>query len=193
MMLKIIVTKKSDSEHLQHLEFDRFPILLGRGKKNDIVLPDSFKIISREHSKIVDTDGILQLVDLESANFTYLNGQRIEPNEENVLQAGDKIKIGEYELEVELVMQRDTKTFDDQKTMVFSSPFAEEIANLSENLKSLSEKYSVDDSPMKGEMLRFSFLQSLDALENTEVTRILSEYFVEKFSDKEIKPNKLHL
>jgi len=192
MILKIIATKKSDSEYLQQFEFDRFPILLGRGEKNDIVLPDSFKIISREHTKIVDTDGILHLVDLGSANFTYLNGQRIEPNEENALQTGDKIKIGEYELEVELVMHRDTKTFDDQKTMVFSSPFAEEITNLTENLKVLSEKYSFDDSPMKGEMLRFSFLQSLNTLENTEVTKILSEYFAEKFLDKEIKPDNLH-
>jgi pSer/pThr/pTyr-binding forkhead associated (FHA) protein len=109
MILKIILTKKSDSEYLEQLEFDRFPILLGRGEKNEIALPDSFKIISREHAKIVETEGILQLVDLESANFTYLNGQRIEPNEENALKARDEIKIGEYELEVELVMQRDTK------------------------------------------------------------------------------------
>ena len=84
-------------------------------------------------------------------------------------------------------MQRDTKTFDDQKTMVFSSPFAEEITKLTENLKILSEKYSVDDSTMKSEMLRFSFLQSLNTLENTEMIKILSEYFAEKFLDKEIK------
>jgi len=191
MILKIIVTNQSDSAYLQQLEFDRFPILIGRDEKNDILLPDSFKIISREHAKIIDTEGILQLVDLESANFTYLNGQRIEPNDENALQEGDKIRIGEYEIGVELVMQKDTETFDDQKTMVFSSPFAEEIANLSENLKMLSEKYSFDDSPMKGEMLKFSFLQSLNTLENTEVTKILSEYFAERFLDKEIKPDNL--
>jgi len=192
MILKIIVTKQSDSKYLQQLEFDRFPILLGRGEKNDIILSDSFKIISREHAKIVDTEGILQLVDLESANFTYLNGQKIVQNEENALQARDKIKIGEYELEVELVMQRDTKTFDDQKTMIFSSPFAEDVASLSDNLKSLSEKYSLDDSAKKGEVLRFSFLQSLNTLENNEVTRILSEYFAEKFLDKEINPDNLN-
>jgi pSer/pThr/pTyr-binding forkhead associated (FHA) protein len=189
MILKIIVTKKSDSKYFQQLEFDRFPILLGRGEKNDITLPDSIKIISREHAKIVDTEGILKLVDLESANFTYLNDQRIEPNEENALQAGNKIKIGEYELEVELVMQRDTKTFDDQRTMVFSSPFAKDVKNLSENLKSLSEKYSLDESPKKGEMLRFSILQSLNTLKNDEMTRILSEYFAEKFLDKENYPD----
>ncbi|MCK5371940.1 MAG: hypothetical protein KAQ62_25440 [Cyclobacteriaceae bacterium] len=56
----------------------------------------------------------------------------------------------------------------------------------------LSEKYSFDDSPMKSEMLRFSFLQSLDTLEKTEMIKILSEYFVEKFSDKEIKHDNLH-
>ena len=185
MILKIIVTKKSDSKYLQQLEFDRFPILLGRGEKNDIILTDSFKIISREHAKIVDTEGILQLVDLESSNFTYLNGQRIEPNEDNALQAGNKIKIGEYELEIELIKQKDTKTFDDQKTMVFSSPFAEDLANLSENLKSLSAKYSLDDSSKKGEILRFSILQSLNTLKNDEMAKILSEYFAEKFLDKE--------
>jgi type VI secretion system protein ImpI len=192
MILKIILTKKSDSEYLEQLEFDRFPILLGRGEKNEIALPDSFKIISREHAKIVETEGILQLVDLESANFTYLNGQRIEPNEENALKARDEIKIGEYELDVELVMERDTKTFDDQKTMVFSSPFAEDIASLSENLKTLSGKYSLDNSPKKGEILRFTFLQSLNTLENNEVTRILTEYFADKFLDQEIKHDNLH-
>ncbi len=53
MILRIIVTKQSDSEYLKQLEFDRFPILLGRGEKNEITLTDSFKIISREHAKIV--------------------------------------------------------------------------------------------------------------------------------------------
>jgi len=192
MILKIIVTKQSDSKYLQQLEFDRFPILLGRGEKNDIILTDSFKIISREHAKIVDTEGILQLVDLESANFTYLNGQRIEPNEDNALQAGNKIKIGEYELEIELIKQKDTKTIDDQRTMVFSSPFAEDLANLSENLKSLSEKYSLDNSSKKGEILRFSILQSLNTLKNDEMAKILSEYFAEKFLDKEDYPDNIN-
>ncbi len=187
MILKLLLTKQSDPSVNEDMEFNRFPIFLGRDSSNEVTLPDQFKIISRKHAKIINTEGILQLVDLESPNFTYLNDQKIEPLEENALQSDDKIKIGEYEIEIRLVQERVVQTdeSDDQKTMVFSSPFAEEVAAIAENLKMISSKYEFDDSPMKDDMLRFSILQSLNGLPGSEANKILAEFFVESILGKE--------
>ncbi len=190
MNLKIFVTKVSDSSYTQQLDFNKFPISIGRDEKNDIILPDPFKVISRRHAKIVDTEGILQLIDLESQNFTYLNENRLEPNEENAIQSGDKIKLGEYELEVLIIIEKEIISDDDQKTMVYSAPFSEEFSVISENLKSIAQKYSEDISPRKAEMLRFSILQNFNLLEKNEVNKILAEFFTENFLEQQFNSQK---
>ena len=184
MKLNLIIAKLNDPSHSQQLEINKFPAVIGREEKNDIVLPDVKKVISRNHAKILETDGLLQLVDLGSANHTYLNDQKILPSEEYALKSGDKIKIGEYEVDIEIFSERDTKTFDDQKTMIFDSPFASEINSFTEGLKNLSEKYLFESSPGKEEMLRFSIMQSLGSMENNAATKIISEFFSHKFLDR---------
>ncbi len=188
MILKLLLIKQSDSSVNEDMEFNRFPIFLGRDSSNEVTLPDPFKIISRKHAKIINTEGILQLVDLESPNFTYLNGQKIEPQEENALQSEDKIKIGEYEIEVKLVQEQPVQEeeVDDQKTMVFSSPFAEEVAALADGLKLIAAKYDFDESPMKDDMLRFSVLQSLSGLPKNESNKILAEFLAESILGKDL-------
>ena len=128
MVLKITVTKQSDPSYTSDLEFNRFPIFLGRDEKNEVILPDPFKVVSRKHAKIIETEGILQLVDIEAPNFTYLNDERINPNEENAVKSGDKVKIGEYELKLQILKEKEQLADNDQKTMVFINPFAEEVS-----------------------------------------------------------------
>ncbi|MCX6151867.1 MAG: FHA domain-containing protein [Ignavibacteriales bacterium] len=191
MKLKLFIKKQSDPSYSKELDFTRFPIFLGRDESNDIALPDAFKIISRKHARIIDTEGILQLIDLESANFTYLNEQKIEAGEENPLKSGDKIKIGDYELETLLLIDQEEKKIiidDNQKTMVFSSPYADEMNNIVESLGKIAEKYSLEKSQVKSDALRFSVLQSLNRIEANDVNKILAEFFVEKFLGKEYHP-----
>lgn len=184
MKIKLKISKKSDPSYSSEMDFNRFPVTLGRDEKNDVILADPFKVVSRHHAKIINTEGILQLMDLESANFTYLNDVRVIPNEENAIKSGDTIRIGEYELEMEMLKEQELPAYDDQKTMVFSSPFAEEINNIIENLRRISEKYVLDDSPAKLEMLKFSVMQSFNFLEKNEPNKYLAEYFSEHFLDK---------
>lgn len=183
MILEFTITKKSEPDFSEKLSFSRFPVFIGREEKNDVILPDPFKVVSRKHAQIVDTEGILQLVDLESANFTFLNGEKIIPNEENSLKTGDILKIGEYELVVNLVAEQQSFTDDDQKTMVFSSPFANDVHELVESIKTLAARYSLDDSPGKSEMLRFSVFQSFSSFEKNDVNKIIAEYFAEHYLD----------
>jgi hypothetical protein len=68
---------------------------IGRGRDNDIVLPDSQKGVSRTHAELRFENGRYILVDLQSQNGTWLNGQRIERAE---VPPDAEITVGEYRL-----------------------------------------------------------------------------------------------
>jgi len=71
-------------------------ISIGRELDNHVFLEE--KNISRYHAKILqDTEGYF-LIDLGSANGTYLNGAEISPKRPRLLVNGDIIRIGSYEL-----------------------------------------------------------------------------------------------
>ena len=60
--------------------FDKVELLFGRVKGNDIVLPVTN--VTKRHARIVKMDGEIILIDLKSANGTYLNGYKIsEPRQ----------------------------------------------------------------------------------------------------------------
>lgn len=50
--------------------------------------------VSRNHATILKRDGALHIVDLGSANGTYLNGQRLVAKQPRILRDGDDIRLG---------------------------------------------------------------------------------------------------
>ncbi|MCS6835535.1 MAG: FHA domain-containing protein [Anaerolineae bacterium] len=50
--------------------------------------------VSRYHAFIVRLEGALHLVDNNSANGTYLNGQKLVANQPRILRDGDDIRLG---------------------------------------------------------------------------------------------------
>ncbi len=50
--------------------------------------------VSRIHAAIRRGEDTLTLVDLGSVNGTYLNGQRLSPNQPRVLRDGDEVRLG---------------------------------------------------------------------------------------------------
>jgi adenylate cyclase len=79
----------------QHQEFDfaRPRVLLGRATTSDVVLPDARA--SRTHARLDCSVSGCTLVDLGSANGTWLEGQRITSA---VLAPGDTLTIGDSRL-----------------------------------------------------------------------------------------------
>ncbi len=78
---------------------------IGRGNDNDIVLPDSQRIVSHRHANIYFIDNNYFLTDT-STNGTYIN-HSLDPvgNGNNVkLHDGDILSIGEYECRVSMVV-----------------------------------------------------------------------------------------
>ena len=62
----------------------------------DQVLDDSS--VSRMHARFsLDRDGKMTVRDLNSSNGTWLNGERLQPNESRTLQPGDHVRLGRME------------------------------------------------------------------------------------------------
>lgn len=68
---------------------------IGRGRDNDIVLPDPQKGVSRAHAELRYENGHYVIVDLQSQNGTWIDGRRVDRGE---VPIGSEIAIGAYRL-----------------------------------------------------------------------------------------------
>lgn len=65
-------------------------VILGRGGAADITLPDTS--VSRRHAQLSLEDGVWGVLDLDSANGTFVNGRRI--SQRTPLAHGDSLRLG---------------------------------------------------------------------------------------------------
>lgn len=72
------------------LRIDSRGLTIGRGKHNDIVVPDHYSSI--DHAQFKHSRGVTFIEDIGSTNGTWVNGERI--NSQIQLVPGDFIKIG---------------------------------------------------------------------------------------------------
>ncbi|MCX7800641.1 MAG: FHA domain-containing protein [Fimbriimonadales bacterium] len=76
------------------------PNSFGRKAENDLRLPDPY--VSGRHGLLeVDEEGVW-VTDLGSTNGTFVNGERVEPNQRLRLSDGDLLKVGGLELRIEV-------------------------------------------------------------------------------------------
>ena len=171
-------------DYQEELSFEKMPINIGRETNNEIVLSDLMKLVSRQHEKIIFNDDNFQLVDQLSRNFTFLNDTKLDPETEYQLNVGDKIKIGEFSIDVLEIKKDEIESDDSQKTMIFSSPFADSIGELAACLEKMSEKYSMADEQLRDEYLRMDMHSKFLDLHFEKIGPIISEYFSEKYPVK---------
>ncbi|HJR61073.1 MAG TPA: FHA domain-containing protein [Vicinamibacterales bacterium] len=69
---------------------------VGRAPRADFIVIAA--LVSRVHCRLTAGATEIEVVDLESTNGTFVNGQRIEKRA--AVKAGDKLGIGRVELEV---------------------------------------------------------------------------------------------
>lgn len=72
-------------------------LVIGRALACDVTIDDSYA--SGRHARLYDRDGHVYLEDLNSTNGTYVNGARVQAQQE--LRPGDVIRIGDAELRFE--------------------------------------------------------------------------------------------
>jgi len=97
---QIVIHIRDAPEPMVIVPGDKFT--LGRQDKSSGIAPDldltNFgaveKGVSRLHAQLQRGDEYVSLVDLDSANGTFLNGQRLTSDQPRVLRDGDEIRLG---------------------------------------------------------------------------------------------------
>lgn len=98
------------------LEIGHTPLLIGRSDERDnTFLPDidlhpfdaKDKGVSRQHASIQRAKQTLTLIDQGSINHTFINGERVYPNEVRVIRDGDEIRFGH--LVAQFIFQRELR------------------------------------------------------------------------------------
>lgn len=98
---------------------------IGRATTNDIVVSD--QTVSRTHAQlIVDDLGQATIIDLSSANGTFVNGKRI--SEPRRLDATDIVKVGEFLLLWRNYLHESPATPVSQHTQAQSAPAPAQVA-----------------------------------------------------------------
>ena len=82
-----------DRKNKQHIDLNTFPCTIGKlaGYVDHCIDHPS---VSRMHARVEKHEDRLFLTDLNSTNGIYLNGVRLNPNEQRVIEAGDEIRFG---------------------------------------------------------------------------------------------------
>jgi len=81
------------------LTFAKDRVSIGRAHSNDVRLLNPARLVSRQHAEIRREEGGFWIVDLGSKNATLLNGERIEADRPYVLQSGDRLLLGDFQIE----------------------------------------------------------------------------------------------
>jgi predicted component of type VI protein secretion system len=68
-------------------------LTIGREASNDLLI--SYDRVSRRHAQVIFDQGYYYVIDLNSANGTYLGNNRLAPNEPTVWVPGTPLSIGD--------------------------------------------------------------------------------------------------
>lgn len=83
----------------EHINISRQVFKIGKERaKVDYCIPDN-NSISRHHASIINRGGMFYLVDMKSTNYTFVNGNKIVPEQEIRLNSGDRFKLADEEFE----------------------------------------------------------------------------------------------
>lgn len=132
MAAKLIITNQ-ETAHAFEFEISRDETQMGRAAdRNELVLDDSQ--ISRQHAVIRRSGSTFLLVDLKSANGTFIDGRRIT---EHPLQGGDLFSIGKFTVGFVDVVAAPSVKYEDQKigsTVLLRNP--SELASMIPEMES---------------------------------------------------------
>lgn len=105
MPLRLVITTyhKLTPGQRAEVELDRGELKIGRSAGNDWVLPDPERLVSSQHCVIQYRDGIYYITDT-STNGVILQtaGTRLRRGSSEPLADGEVLKIGEYEIRVQI-------------------------------------------------------------------------------------------
>lgn len=155
MTFKLFVSRASKEQAAEVYRFEDAVVQIGRGATNDLQLPDDTRVVSTQHAEIRAGEGMCQVVDLNSKNFTYLNGERLQPRQPYPLVPGAVLKMGDFELQFQPEQPAATAptAAADERTVFaasFENPFEDDAAVLASVVQRMRGAYA-DEAPSRRE------------------------------------------
>ena len=150
---------------------------MGRNSETD--LPLHQRVISKQHAEITSSGATFHLTDLESKNFTYLNGEQLTPNRPYEIRPGDTIQIGHFEITFEImdtVPEPSFISYDVSTAFAdgFKNPFEEDAKQLAAVLCSIGEQYGREASRRSREALQEALRGAMEGEEGYEAYRLIA-------------------
>ena len=96
---KLLVDYSPSPGNHRALTFAKDRVSIGRAHSNDVKLTNPMRLVSRKHAEIFRDEGVYWIVDLGSKNATWLNGRRLEAERPYALQHGDRLQVGDFQIE----------------------------------------------------------------------------------------------
>ncbi len=172
MSIKFVLSNTANPDWLREEEFQDDPITIGRHNDNVICLEDPDKKVSRHHARIERKDGVSYLTDCESANFTFLNDVKIDPNKPYALREGDQVMIGKFLLEFHEI----AAAAEEDHTVVFQNPLQNDVQELVTVLNRLKKQYRSQQPENRAFLLQNALDEAASAIDagDGELERILT-------------------
>ena len=89
-MFAIVISEKGGAERRE--VFDQPELSIGRVQGNELMLPKGN--VSKRHARLVFRDGRYIVTDLNSTNYTRVDGAKLEPNVATPLNDGARLQFG---------------------------------------------------------------------------------------------------
>jgi len=166
MTFKLFVSRASEDQAAEVYRFEDEVVQIGRGAANDLQLPDDTRVVSTRHAEIRAGEGMCQVVDLNSKNFTYLNGERLQPQQPYPLAPGAVIKMGDFELQFQPEQPAAApRGADDERTVFaasFENPFEDDAAVLASAVQRMRAAYAGEAPSRREDALRDALTTAFD-------------------------------
>jgi hypothetical protein len=171
-------------EVVKRLLFGSLSIEIGRAQENDIVL-DS-KRVSKRHAKVMFNEKNMIVVDLNSANGIFINGEKI--TQSGMANFGDEIRIATFVIVID-ISNRSTEIEERP-----SDPKVNYLPTLA-SLRKLIGRILIMDTDFDAfcldhfKLIRWRFSQNMDRVAKTSILLELSDrqsivrYLREDFPD----------
>ena len=128
-----------------HLRVEADPVVIGRSPEAPIHLDDPSRVVSKQHAEIRRTERGVEIVDLGSKNFTYLDGMQLEPGRPYPVGADAEIQVGDFRIAIrssEAPARSSGGNVDETVFAAdFQNPFEESVAGLAEALQEIADAY----------------------------------------------------
>lgn len=106
---KLFLHVRGSSQSIEVILEEGIEIVIGRYDPTNDVYPEidlteynaADKGVSRNHATLFFDNGSIKIADLDSANATYLNGQKLVPRQSRLLRDGDEVRLGNLQLTVQ--------------------------------------------------------------------------------------------